>query len=56
MTDLVLFIKEHQQEVINKCAAAEPRHGHVWQPIAKDPKNFAKKTKDLLEMAVQKLE
>ena len=52
----MLLVQEHQQEVINKCVAAEPRHGPVWQAIAKDPKNFAKKTKDLLEMVAQKLE
>ena len=50
------FIQEHQQDVISKCVASEPRHGPVWQSVAKDPKNFAKKTKELLELVMQKLE
>ncbi|KAF8324232.1 PRP1 splicing factor, N-terminal-domain-containing protein [Amanita rubescens] len=47
--------KEHQQEVIDKCTAAAPRHGHVWQAVAKDPKNAGKNTKEVMEIVAPAL-
>ena len=47
--------KEYQQDVIDKCAVVAPRHGHVWQMIAKDPKNAGKNTKELLELVAAAL-
>ncbi|KAL5524399.1 PRP1 [Sanghuangporus sanghuang] len=47
---------EHQQEVIDRCVAAEPHHGPVWQSIAKGPANFGKKTKEILELVAKALE
>ncbi|TDL17207.1 hypothetical protein BD410DRAFT_730230 [Rickenella mellea] len=47
---------EHQQEVINGCIVAEPHHGTVWPTVAKDVKNFGKKTKEILELVANSLE
>ncbi|KAJ3189197.1 Pre-mRNA-processing factor 6 [Gaertneriomyces sp. JEL0708] len=46
---------EQQQEVINKCLAAEPRHGERWQGVAKDMKNVGKTTVDILELVAAQL-
>lgn len=50
------ILQEHQQEVINRCIAAEPHHGPVWQSISKDPANFGKKTKEIVELVANALE
>ncbi|KAH8114391.1 PRP1 splicing factor, N-terminal-domain-containing protein [Phellopilus nigrolimitatus] len=47
---------EHQKEVIDRCVAAEPHHGSVWQAIAKDTANFGRKPKDVLELVAKELE
>ncbi|KAI9725386.1 MAG: hypothetical protein M1828_003236 [Chrysothrix sp. TS-e1954] len=48
--------KEKQQDIISKCIANEPKHGALWQPVAKSPKNASKKTEEILEMVVSSLE
>ena len=48
-------MQEHQEEVIKRCVAAAPRHGQVWQSIAKDPKNVGLDARQILEMVVQAL-
>ncbi|KAI1812632.1 PRP1 splicing factor [Poronia punctata] len=40
---------EKRAEVVKKCASVEPRHGEVWQRIAKDPKNAHKSVEDILK-------
>lgn len=42
--------------MVNKCIAAEPHHGTVWQMIAKDVSNFGKKTEEILELVANALE
>ncbi|KAF8639331.1 hypothetical protein AX17_001579 [Amanita inopinata Kibby_2008] len=44
-------VKEQQQSVVDKCNAAAPRHGHVWQAFAKDPNNAGKDTTEILQLA-----
>ncbi|KAI0972425.1 PRP1 splicing factor [Xylaria arbuscula] len=49
------FLAEHgtpekREEVIKKCVGVEPRHGEVWQRIAKDPKNARKSTEEILKI------
>ncbi|KAI1705808.1 tetratricopeptide repeat domain-containing protein [Ditylenchus destructor] len=39
-----------QEEVRKKCSSAEPRHGELWQSVAKDVKNWRKKTLEILEI------
>ncbi|KAJ7097220.1 PRP1 splicing factor, N-terminal-domain-containing protein [Mycena belliarum] len=45
-----------QQEVVSACIAAAPRHGEVWQPIAKALGNEAKSTADILNLVVDALD
>ncbi|KAI5119400.1 hypothetical protein M0805_005943 [Coniferiporia weirii] len=47
---------EHQKEVIDRCIAAEPHHGPVWQSVAKDTANFGKKPREILELVAKALE
>ena len=44
--------EEKKAEVIEKCVLAEPKHGEVWQRIAKSPKNAGKSIEEILKMAV----
>jgi pre-mRNA-processing factor 6 len=57
MMDLSLWSnQERQAAVIDKCVAAAPRHGPVWQPVAKDLSNIGKSTQDILQMVADRLE
>lgn len=42
--------------MIAKMILSEPRHGEVWQSVAKDPKNAGKSQEDILKLVVGKLE
>jgi pre-mRNA-processing factor 6 len=53
---LTCNVQEKRADVIAKCALNEPRHGEIWQSVAKDPKNARRKTEELLKMVVAKLE
>lgn len=50
-----LFFQEHVAEVVKQCIAAEPHHGPTWQSVAKDDRNVAKSTKDILELVAEAL-
>ncbi|RMJ25236.1 factor Prp1 [Aspergillus sp. HF37] len=55
------FLREHGTEdkradVVNKCVLTEPRHGEVWQAIAKDPANARKSTEEVLGLVVDRLQ
>ncbi|EKM52026.1 uncharacterized protein PHACADRAFT_31805 [Phanerochaete carnosa HHB-10118-sp] len=47
--------REHQEEVIKRCVAAEPHHGQIWQALAKDMENTGKSTRDVLELVAAEL-
>jgi len=47
---------EKRADVIAKMILSEPRHGEVWQSVAKDPKNAGKSQEDILKLVVGKLE
>ncbi|EPQ56815.1 hypothetical protein GLOTRDRAFT_115025 [Gloeophyllum trabeum ATCC 11539] len=47
--------KEHQEEVVKRCVAAEPHHGPVWQATAKDIKNTGKTTEEILKLVAAAL-
>jgi pre-mRNA-processing factor 6 len=49
-------VQEHQNQVIEQCIAADPHHGIVWQPIAKDMANFKKSTQEILVMVARQLQ
>lgn len=48
--------QERQQLVIEKCTAAAPHHGPVWQSVAKDLANIGKSTSEILALVADKLE
>ncbi|KAI9678373.1 MAG: hypothetical protein M1822_008019 [Bathelium mastoideum] len=57
----VRFLREHGTEeklaeVVAKCVVNEPRHGEVWQRVAKDPKNAGKGVEEILKICVEQLE
>jgi len=49
-------IPEKKEEVLSKIAMAEPKHGEIWQQVAKDPKNAGKSVEEILKIAITKLE
>ncbi|KAI1085265.1 pre-mRNA splicing factor [Whalleya microplaca] len=48
--------KEKQEEVVSKCVSVEPRHGEVWQAVAKNPKNARKDVEAVLKLVAAELE
>jgi len=42
--------QEKRSDVISKCISMEPKHGEVWQSVAKDPANAHKSTEDILKI------
>ncbi|KAI1806771.1 pre-mRNA splicing factor [Daldinia bambusicola] len=54
------FLLEHgtpekREEVVSKCVSVEPRHGEVWQAIAKNPKNARKSVEEILKLVAAEL-
>ncbi len=47
---------EKREDVISKCALSEPKHGEVWQWVAKDPKNASRNPEEILKIVVGLLE
>ncbi|KAL2204202.1 hypothetical protein CC79DRAFT_1344353 [Sarocladium strictum] len=55
------FLEQHgtsekRGEVISTCVASEPKHGEVWQRIAKKPANARKSTEEVLKLVAAELE
>ncbi|CAD6586897.1 MAG: hypothetical protein TREMPRED_004583 [Tremellales sp. Tagirdzhanova-0007] len=48
--------QERQAAVIEKCVAAAPRHGPVWQVVSKDLSNIGKSTQDVLQIVADRIE
>ncbi|KAL5337859.1 PRP1 splicing factor, N-terminal-domain-containing protein [Aspergillus crustosus] len=46
---------EKRADVISKCILSEPKHGEVWQSIAKDPANAYKSTEEILKLVADSL-
>ncbi|KAI9368945.1 PRP1 splicing factor, N-terminal-domain-containing protein [Aspergillus egyptiacus] len=46
---------EKRADVISKCVLSEPKHGEVWQSIAKDPVNAYKSTEEILKAVAETL-
>ncbi|CDM36399.1 hypothetical protein DTO013E5_6843 [Penicillium roqueforti] len=42
--------EEKRADVVSKCMSMEPKHGEIWQSIAKDPANAYKTTEELLKL------
>ncbi|XXH03656.1 Dimethyladenosine transferase [Hypoxylon texense] len=47
--------EEKREEVISKCIGVEPRHGEVWQSVAKNPKNAKKSVEEILKLVTAEL-
>ncbi|KAI1773576.1 pre-mRNA splicing factor [Hypoxylon cercidicola] len=47
--------EEKREEVISKCIGVEPRHGEVWQSVAKNPKNAKKSVEEVLKLVTAEL-
>ncbi|KAI9805281.1 MAG: hypothetical protein M1833_005734 [Piccolia ochrophora] len=47
---------EKREDVVAKCVVSEPRHGEVWQSVAKDPRNASTPVEGILKLVVDKLE
>jgi pre-mRNA-processing factor 6 len=47
---------ERQESVIQQCEVAQPRHGPVWQDVAKDMANVGKSVREVLELVAARLE
>ncbi|MCJ1263637.1 hypothetical protein MMC22_003507 [Lobaria immixta] len=47
---------EKKEDVISKCVLSEPKHGEIWQTVAKDPVNAYKGTEEILKIVVGLLE
>ncbi|KAF2747095.1 pre-mRNA-splicing factor prp1 [Sporormia fimetaria CBS 119925] len=48
--------EEKKLEVLSRCAAAEPRHGEVWQGVSKDPRFARKSVEEVLREAARRAE
>ncbi|KAI4906190.1 hypothetical protein J4E90_010773 [Alternaria incomplexa] len=48
--------EEKKEEALSKAAMAEPKHGEIWQSVAKDPKNARKSVEEILKIAAAKAE
>lgn len=54
------FLEQHgtvekREDVVAKVVVTGPKHGEVWQAIAKDPKNDGKAAEEILKIVVAKL-
>lgn len=47
--------EEKREDVLAKCVASEPKHGEIWQSVAKEPANAYKTTEEILKMVVDQL-
>ena len=48
-------LQEKREDVIAKCVVSEPKHGEIWQSVAKDPANAHLGTEEILKLVVAKL-
>ena len=48
--------EEKKEDTLSKAAMAEPKHGEIWQSVAKDPKNARKSVEEILKIAAAKAE
>lgn len=45
--------EQQQQELIERCIAAEPKHGEEWCQVSKNIANWCFKTEDVLRAVVK---
>lgn len=54
--EIVHGTPDQQKQVVELCKLAEPRHGELWQSVAKDIKNWRMKTEDVLNTVTKLVE
>ena len=47
--------QDKRADVVAKCITTEPKHGEVWQSVAKDPANARKSTEEILKIVADRL-
>ncbi|MES1920190.1 Pre-mRNA-processing factor 6, partial [Bonamia ostreae] len=47
--------EEEQQNLLERCSEAEPKHGEKWTSVSKKPGNMKKSTADILKEAALKI-
>lgn len=47
--------EEQQQNVMDRCIVADPKHGEVWCKISKHVINWCCKTSDILKLVTKEL-
>jgi pre-mRNA-processing factor 6 len=47
--------EEKRQDVLSKCVASEPKHGEIWQSVAKEPANAYRTTEEILKLVIDQL-
>ena len=50
------ILQEKREDVISKLVNTEPRHGEIWQTVAKAPQNASKSLPEILQMVIAKLD
>ena len=53
---ILTISQEKREDVVAKCVVSEPKHGEVWQAVAKDPRNAFLSTEDVLHITTSRLE
>ncbi|KAJ5101491.1 RNA-processing protein [Penicillium alfredii] len=48
--------EEKRSDVISKCVTTEPKHGEVWQSLAKDPANAHQSTEEILKAVAKAID
>lgn len=48
--------EEKRGDVVTKCVLNEPRHGEVWQAVAKKPQNSRKGVEEILKLVAEELD
>ena len=46
---------EKRQDVLSKCVVTEPRHGEIWQSVAKNPRNADRGFEEILKLVAAEL-
>ena len=53
--ELMFHFQEKREDVISKCVLSEPKHGELWQDVAKDPRNAYKGVEEILNLVASRL-
>ena len=51
-----IVAQEKREDVLAKCIASEPRHGELWQSVAKDPENAGLHVHQVLKLVAERLQ